>query len=129
MRGLHNIEKTSNVSVFRPVVCCFYFGNFQPPKYLLLKKGCPVMLLKNITKQLVNGLIGVVEEMADQEVMVNFKLGGRAAITKCGGDSVAKKTVQANGRYHLHWQLIMLWSMEDIARILHSETERHGKTT
>ena len=79
-----------------------YFGNFQPPKYLLLKKGCPVMLLKNITEQLVNGSIGVVEEMADEEVTVNFKLGGQAAITKCQltqYDSVAKKTVA------IQWQI------------------------
>ena len=60
-----------------------YWGNFQPPKFLQLKKGCPIILLKNITKQLVNVSIGVVEEMTDQEVMVSFKLGGQAVITKC----------------------------------------------
>ena len=45
------------------------------PKKLHLKIGCPVMLLKNLSVKLVNGLRGTVIRIANNNVTVNF-LGG-----------------------------------------------------
>ena len=45
------------------------------PKKIHLKIGCPVMLLKNLSVKLVNGLRGTVIRIANNNVTVNF-LGG-----------------------------------------------------
>lgn len=42
------------------------------PKQLHLKIGCPIMLLKNLSEQLVNGLRGTVTALSNKCVSVDF---------------------------------------------------------
>ena len=42
------------------------------PKTLWLKKATPVMLLRNLSNKLVNGLIGTIHELEFGEIVVDF---------------------------------------------------------
>jgi hypothetical protein len=46
------------------------------PKTLLLKIGIPVILLRNLTDRLVNGLRGVIYDIYDEGPTVEFKEAG-----------------------------------------------------
>ena len=64
-------------SNFVVTLCC----DFQT---LVLKVGCPVMLLKNITPKLCNGLQGVVVALTQQTARVRFaSIGVDHTFTKC----------------------------------------------
>ncbi|XP_033755719.1 ATP-dependent DNA helicase PIF1-like [Pecten maximus] len=51
-----------------------YLNKFLAPKNLALKVGCPVMLVKNLSDKLVNGLRGVVTALDTYSVDVKFIL-------------------------------------------------------
>ena len=42
------------------------------PKKLSLKQGCPVMLLRNLSTQLVNGTIGEVVDITTEGPVIHF---------------------------------------------------------
>jgi hypothetical protein len=52
---------------------CKLLGKMQVPKTLCLKKSCPVMLVKNLSKSLVNGMQGTVLELKENTVTVKFE--------------------------------------------------------
>ena len=56
-------------------------SNSPVPKNLVLKVGCKVMLVTNLSSKLVNGLIGEVKEMNDGSCMVKFENTGLVTIT------------------------------------------------
>ena len=49
-----------------------FLNKFLAPKNLGLKQNCPVMLLTNISDQLVNGKIGKVSNIAGDDILVEF---------------------------------------------------------
>jgi hypothetical protein len=49
-----------------------YINKFLAPKYLGLEIGCPVMLLVNLTEELVNGKIGKVSNIIGGEIFVDY---------------------------------------------------------
>ena len=51
------------------------------PKYLVVKVGCKVMLVTNLSQKLVNGLIGYVVEINDGFCLVNFENVGHIRLT------------------------------------------------
>lgn len=51
-----------------------YINKFLAPKHLGLKIGCPVMLLVNLTEELVNGKIGKVSNILGEEIFVDFTI-------------------------------------------------------
>ena len=52
--------------------CSLFYCNMFYFKELHLKIGVPVMLLKNLRSDLVNGLTGTVAAMGDESVDVSF---------------------------------------------------------
>ncbi|CAC5360531.1 PIF1 [Mytilus coruscus] len=59
----------------------YYLDKFLAPKHFGLKVGCPVMLLKNLTNKLVNGLRGTVVQMNSASVDVKFEIEERTFTT------------------------------------------------
>lgn len=53
-----------------------YLHKLLAPKKLLLKVGCPVILLRNLSNKLVNGLQGTVTVCEPDGVVVNFHTAG-----------------------------------------------------
>ena len=51
----------------------YYLDKYLAPNNLGLKVGCPVMLLKNLSNVLVNGLRGIVFQMNPESVDVKFE--------------------------------------------------------
>lgn len=65
LKSYHALDEVSN--------CSQHLMNKLPvPKTLHLKNKCPVMLVKNLCKNLVNGLQGTVIEMKKDSVIVRF---------------------------------------------------------
>jgi DNA-binding TFAR19-related protein (PDSD5 family) len=60
----YTAEQTGNIKALKTV---------RAPKHLVLKVHCKVMLLANLTSQLVNGTLGTVSEMHDNHCVVNFE--------------------------------------------------------
>jgi len=50
-----------------------YLNKMHAPKTLSVVKGCPVMLLKNLSNTLVNGLIGSVKSFDENNITVHFQ--------------------------------------------------------
>ena len=55
---------------------CGFAGNYVTSFFVLqslkLKTGCPVMVVANITEDIVNGLIGHVAELGENSIKVHF---------------------------------------------------------
>ncbi|XP_060065940.1 LOW QUALITY PROTEIN: uncharacterized protein LOC132546245 [Ylistrum balloti] len=60
----------------------YYLGKFLAPKNLGLKAGCPVMLVKNLSDSLVNGLRGIVNKLYTDSVDVKFTFGSKSVTVK-----------------------------------------------
>ena len=52
-----------------------YLNRFLTPKHLGVKVGCPVILIKNISDVLLNGIRSTVTNVYEKSVAVNFEVG------------------------------------------------------
>lgn len=57
-----------------------YLSKFLAPKHLGVKVGCPVILVKNLTNSLVNGLSGTVSQLNTDSVDLKFVLENKITI-------------------------------------------------
>lgn len=60
----------------------FYLNKFHASKKLGLKVGCPVMLVVNLSDTLVNGSIGKVVRLENDEIFVHFNKTGKTVSIK-----------------------------------------------
>ena len=69
---LQNLPGELKIYKARDEGSCHYLNKFLAPKNLGLKVGCPVMLVRNLSDSLVNGLRGTVSQLMSDSVDVKF---------------------------------------------------------